>query len=254
MKTQQRHIVVFGAHALDAEVMAGAVVAKHTAAGHRATLVHMTRGERGHPSKDPTEYAVQLEREMKEAAKALGADALWLGYRAGELPISPEVATSVAATIRKLRPDLVVTHWRGSWHPRHVSTHYNVLEGIKLAALPCPQEELPPHRVETLYFGENCEDLEGFTPTVYVDITDTFHRWFETLNRYELFSLKRVRGSEGETSEITIPYADYYRTMATIRGIEAKVSYAQAFMEARRLVDLAFARGGRGRVLISRLL
>ena len=53
------HLMVIGAHAGDAENMAGALVLKHTRAGHRATIVHMTLGEAGHPTLDPEAYAVQ---------------------------------------------------------------------------------------------------------------------------------------------------------------------------------------------------
>ena len=36
------HLMVIGAHAGDAENMAGALVLKHTRAGYRASIVHMT--------------------------------------------------------------------------------------------------------------------------------------------------------------------------------------------------------------------
>lgn len=43
----QHHIMSIGAHALDAELMGGAVAIKYTREGHKATFVHITRGERG---------------------------------------------------------------------------------------------------------------------------------------------------------------------------------------------------------------
>ena len=52
-------IMVIGAHAGDAEVMAGATVLKHTRAGHQAVIVHMTLGEAGHPTLSPAVYAEQ---------------------------------------------------------------------------------------------------------------------------------------------------------------------------------------------------
>ena len=57
---EKQHIMVIGAHAGDAENMAGAVVIKHTQAGHSATIVHMTLGEAGHKTLSPAEYAEQL--------------------------------------------------------------------------------------------------------------------------------------------------------------------------------------------------
>jgi LmbE family N-acetylglucosaminyl deacetylase len=47
--SEQKCIMVVGAHAADAEIMAGATVLKHVEAGWRAVLVHLTLGEKGHP-------------------------------------------------------------------------------------------------------------------------------------------------------------------------------------------------------------
>lgn len=41
-------LMVIGAHAGDAEVMAGAVVVQHVHDGGKAMIVHLTLGERGH--------------------------------------------------------------------------------------------------------------------------------------------------------------------------------------------------------------
>jgi len=38
------HLVVIGAHAMDAEVMAGGLIAKGTKLGHKTTIIHMTLG------------------------------------------------------------------------------------------------------------------------------------------------------------------------------------------------------------------
>ncbi len=78
-------IMVVGAHAADCEIMAGAVVAKHTATGGEAVLVHMTLGERGHPSLPSEQYARQKQDEAQEAAARLRTRARFLPYRDGEL-------------------------------------------------------------------------------------------------------------------------------------------------------------------------
>lgn len=236
--SDQLHIMAFGAHAFDAEVMAGPVLAKYARLGHKATLVHLTRGERGHPTKPPEVYGPQLEMEMKEAARVLGCNVIWMGYKAGTIGTSESIMLDICDLIRRERPDYVITHWRGSVHPRHTSTHENVVGGVRYAAAESVVRELPPHRVRGLYFGENCEDLDGFQPDVYIDITDTFDQWFEALAKYELFAPRfRERDHEGKVIEAW-PYADYYRTMAVVRGHEVGVRYAKAFMSARAAYDL----------------
>jgi LmbE family N-acetylglucosaminyl deacetylase len=216
------HIAVIGAHAMDAEVMAGGLIAKATRSGHKATLIHMTRGERGHPFKKPEEFAEQLDQEMIEAARVLGAEVKWLGYSAGNLPIADEVSDKIYQIIMEINPTHIITHWRGSWHPRHVSTHYNVLKAIKMAIL------RHKFQLKGLYYGENCEDLNGFNPTIYIDISDVKDIWFDALTKYELFRLSLKNTN-------IIPYASYYNVISKIRGFEAGVPYAQAFMEERKL-------------------
>src|SRR5512144_532528 len=109
-------LMVIGAHAGDAENMAGAVVLKHTRAGHSATIVHMTLGEAGHPRLSPVEYAGQRRREVEDAARLMGAKALWLMYRDGELPVNDEIKFQVCDLIRQEKPDAILTHWKGSIH------------------------------------------------------------------------------------------------------------------------------------------
>jgi len=230
------HAMAIGAHAFDAEVMSGGLLAKLTSHGHCATLVHMTLGERGDPSKKPETYARQLEKELQEAAHILGSQARWMGYPAGQVPISDEVALSLCAAIRELKPDLVITHWRGSWHPRHVATHYNVVRAARLAADESVKCGHPAHRVRELYFGENCEDLDGFRPSIYFDIRQVYDLWLDALACYELFCRSVGRHGGSRDASLGIPYSSYYRSMARVRGLESGFVYAQAFMPAKRAV------------------
>mgnify|MGYP003881837741 CR=1 FL=1 len=227
------HLVVIGAHAMDAEVMAGGLIAKVTKLGHKATIIHMTRGERGHPFKKPEEFAEQLEQEMVEAARVLGANVIWLGYPAGSLPIADVISEKIYHIIMEINPTQIVTHWRGSWHPRHISTHYNVLNAVKKAVFN------QKFQLNNLFYGENCEDLNGFNPTIYVDISDVKDIWFDALTKYELFRLSL----NNTNNTNVIPYANYYNIMSRIRGLEAGVLYAQAFMEERKLWNFLDAQG-----------
>lgn len=235
--TQKGHLMVIGAHAMDAECMAGAVAAKYASQGHRVTLVHLTRGERGHPSKSPEEFAAQLDVEMPLAAQKLGAKYIWLGFPAGALPPGEAVGKAVGNLVRQEKPNSIVTHWLGSWHPRHVATHQAVLEGVKLAADPaCDLGKNEPWQVSDVLFGENCEDLKGFDPGVYVDVSDYVDRWMAALRQYELFQLNAVGG--GPRPHQGIPYQDYYQAIVRVRGLEAGCLAAQAFMACPRLTEI----------------
>jgi LmbE family N-acetylglucosaminyl deacetylase len=57
---------------MDAELMGGALAATVAVGGEEAMLLHLTRGERGHPATGTTDFAEQLDGEMAAAAQALG--------------------------------------------------------------------------------------------------------------------------------------------------------------------------------------
>ena len=48
MAESKVHIMAVGAHCADVEVASGLLIAKYTMAGHKATIVHLSPGEKGH--------------------------------------------------------------------------------------------------------------------------------------------------------------------------------------------------------------
>lgn len=210
-------ILVFGAHALDAELMGGPYcITRHDEDNDDFTFVHMTRGERGNKLKSPVEYGKQLEQEIPEVAKTMGGKSLWTGYIAGQLPSLIEITNDFKKILVDEDADTVITHWRGSLHDRHILCHDAVTAAVN-------QLNNEGHHI-ALFYGENCEDLNGFIPELYVKFSQaTLDKWIDGLNHYELF-----RGGV-----LSVPYYDYYTTMAKIRGIEKGIlPYARAFMVA----------------------
>lgn len=223
--TEDRKIklLVIGAHAFDAEIMAGGVVANYTSQGHAATFLHMTLGEKGHRTLSPEEYAVQKKEEAIACAEALGAKALFLPYKDAELPLNEEVKYEVADIIRAEKPDILITHWKGSIHKDHEYTHYIVWDAIFYAALPTFKRELPAHGIGSIYFAENWEDMEGFELDTYIDISSSYERWITAMQKYELF-----RGGAS-----SFRYADYYKALAVLRGCRGNFTYAECFMRPK---------------------
>ncbi len=212
--------MVIGAHAGDAENMAGACVLKHTRAGHAATIVHMTLGEAGHPTLAPEVYAEQRKREIEESAQRMGGKAIWLPYRDGELPVNDQVKFQVCDLIRQERPAIVLTHWKGSIHKDHVATHEIVRDAIFYAALPALKRALPVHRVRGVYFPENWEDMEGWRADVYLDVSDVWEDYVKVLRSHEL-----MRGGIS-----SFRYFDYYNALGTMRGCLGGFPKAVALM------------------------
>src|SRR2546428_4788910 len=155
---QRKCIMVVGAHAADAEIMGGATVLKHVDAGWRAVLVHMTPGEKGHRTLTPEDYAKVKAREAEAAARALGAESVMLSFRDGELPVSEEAQWAVADLIRERRPDVLVTHWRGSIHRDHRGTSLKGMESLFLVLLPAFKRRHPSHWPSEVFFAAQLQD------------------------------------------------------------------------------------------------
>ena len=216
-------VVAFGAHAFDVEVTAGGLLAKLGRQGSHITIVHMTLGESGHRAPGQTStYASQKREEAKRSAALLGAGVRVLEYPDARLPNDDDAKLAVCDLIREMRPDLVLTHWEGSWHKDHRNAHELVMDGLFFAGLPSLERERPACGVRAVLYPENWEDPVGFVPRHYEDITDVYQQWLEAIDVYAI--------SHGGFAGF--PYRDYYTSLARVRGCEIGVRYAEAFMTA----------------------
>lgn len=191
-------------------------------------MLHITRGERGNPKKSPSEYGKQLEREMEDCAHRLEAKCHWMGYVAGELPTEEEIIADLCTFFRRTRTNVVLTHWKGSYHPRHRLTHEVVLQAVLRMQDGAYLPHVPPCPAATLLYGENMEDQEGFVPGLYLDTTQVHEQWFKALSAYQLFT---------DDSVNKYPYQQFYRANSKLRGIEVGVDRAKAIMLQPSLAD-----------------
>ena len=215
-----RTILAIGAHAGDMELTCGALLVKQRQLGDRVVILHLTLGEGGNPRLSPREYGEQKRREATAAAAALGAEVIFGPFRDGELPDTDETKKYVAGVIRQVKPSLVLTHWQNSMHKDHATASAITRDAILLAALPAVELEHPAWRgVGSLWYAENWEDTEGFSPYIYVNVTGSLAKWREAVTRYEF-----VRGGISSFS-----YLSYYAALASVRGAEARKEHAIAF-------------------------
>lgn len=212
-------VVTVGAHMGD-EVAWGMALAAHKRQGASIGMLHLTPGEKGHPSMQPDEYAAQKHEEARACASVLGAEMWALPYKDGELPCNDEVKFAVADILREAKPKVVITHWHGSMHKDHTNTAKLFPDAQFYSALKTFERSLPAHSIQSLYFGENWEDLHGYVPEVLLEVTkEDMEVWEEAMTCYALF-----RG-EWETFE----YLDYYKALARTRGCENRSQYAVSF-------------------------
>jgi LmbE family N-acetylglucosaminyl deacetylase len=214
-----KRVVSIGAHSLDAEILGGPIMVKYARQGAHCTYIHVTQGRLEDPNatqEAKDDYLKELLDQNKCAAEKLGGDTIWLGYVSSNMPSSDEFAGRMEQYFIDEKVELVITHWRGSMHPRHINTHDAVVTAVKRL-----RERGNPIR---LVYGENFEDLVGFIPQAYFTLEqDEIDQWYAGMREYSVF--------RGEVNDF--PYYPYYSTIGKVRQIESNNNgYTVAYMYA----------------------
>lgn len=217
--TSIQRVVSIGAHSLDAELMGGPLILKYARQGAHCTLIHVTQGRLEDPAateEAKQQYLKDLLTMNQKAAEKLGADTIWLGYVSSNMPSLEDFAQRMEQYFVDEKVDLVITHWRGSMHPRHINTHDAVVTAVKRL-----REKGNPIR---LVYGETFEDLVGFLPQAYFTLNpEEVTQWYNAMKEYAVF--------RGEVNDF--PYQQYYPTIGKVRQIESNNSgYTVAYMYA----------------------
>lgn len=174
------------AHPDDCEFGCGGTLARWSARGATLTLVVLTDGSKG--SHDTTlgddELRDRREAEQCAAAAVLGiAHVRFLRAIDGELAATPELRLTLAAAIRELRPETVLTHdpW-GTYdlHPDHAVAGRLVVAALYEAREPRAARELaardlPPWRPRELYL------FRAAAPDHVEEVGDTFAQKLQAL-------------------------------------------------------------------------
>jgi len=213
------NVMAIAAHPGDAFFAMGAAVALAVRLEGQGVFLSLSLGERGSSTISPERYGALQREAAQSAARLLGAQAEFLNYPDGEIRASDEAKFAVCDFIRRYKPTVILTHWRGSWHKDHVACYEIVKDAIFYAGLPALTREHAAHNVPRLYFADNWEDATGFAPDAYLDVTPVFSAWLEAC---ALFPMWR-----GETG---FRYDDYYSSLSVERGCLCGWARAVALM------------------------
>lgn len=227
------HLMVVGAHISDAENMAGAAMLKHKRAGWEISIVHLTPGEKGHPTLPAEEYLKMRLADAKASGEFIGASVEILPYADGESQVTEEAAWKVADLIRKYRPTVLITHWRGSFHRDHNNCHDIVQNALFKAGLPAFKREHPAHRPQRILYAENWEDMEGYSADIYLDVTDVFSDYLKLLKTHALM----------RENYASFRYYDYYEALGAMRGALGGFDKAVTFMRSRSMYNYERQKG-----------
>lgn len=127
------------AHPDDLEFGAAAAVARWTGQGKQVVYCMVTSGEAGIDAMDPDECRRVREDEERASAALVGVDVVeFLGLPDGVLEYGVPLRKAIAASVRRNRPDIVVTgNFRDTWGGRnlnqadHIATGRAVLDAVR---------------------------------------------------------------------------------------------------------------------------
>jgi N-acetylglucosamine malate deacetylase 1 len=214
-------ILAIAAHPGDGMFTMGATLAQQIERGGSGVLLSLSLGEKGAPKNIPVQQYGDMQRAATEkAAHLLGAEALFLTYPDAEIPFNEESSLRVCDVIREQKPEIVVTHWSGSWHKDHQNCQLIVRDAIFYAGLQTLQRSRPAHAVSKLFYADNWEDASNFIPDTYLNIDAVCEKWLQACDFYPMW-----RGQTG-----FFRYNDYYSSLAVMRGCLAGFKKAVALM------------------------
>lgn len=214
-------ILAIAAHPGDGLFTMGAVLAQNINDGGAGALLSLSLGERGAPKDIPVQRYGEMQREATEkATHLLGADAIFFTYPDAEIPFNEESSLAVCDTIRQYKPDVVLTHWSGSWHKDHQNCYLIVRDAVFYAGLETLARSHPAHAVSKIYYADNWEDATNFLPDTYLDIAAVYDKWIQACDFYPMW-----RGQTG-----FFRYNDYYGALSVMRGCLSGFKRAVALM------------------------
>jgi len=205
-------VTCVGGHPDDPESGCGGTLALFAAAGHRVSIVYLTRGERGIDGKSLDEAARIRTAEAQHACEILQATPIFAGQIDGATEFNADRMRGFIELLTKERPDIVLTHWPVDTHIDH-----------QIASLLTFRAWLAARQSFSLFhFEVNAgEQTRLFLPTEYVDITPVRDQ-----KKRALFAHV---SQDGEAI-----YRDHHGPMEQFRGREIGVAAAEAFVHAAR--------------------
>jgi len=221
--TPQR-ILAVGAHPDDVEIACAGTLARCIERGDAISIIVMCNGNSASTSLGGEELAAVRSRELKDAAKVLGAESvIELGLPDFGVWLQRELLFKLTDAIRQVRPDVVITHFDADYGSDHNHTLKLVQDATLAASVPGVKTQQPA--ITTMPYLYMMEPLGGFgfQPQTYVDITATLQIKIRMLecHRSQMEWMNRYGGMDPR---------EYLETVAKFRDYQVGVKYAEGFI------------------------
>ena len=132
--------LMIGAHPDDMDLRASGLAMKLAEKGHKAVFLSVTNGNAGHMTMGKEELRLRRLKEMESAARVFGVTYDTLDVDDGYLTADIPTREKLMRYIRKIRPDVIVTHRSCDYHPDHRACGQLVCDCSYLVGVPlfCP--------------------------------------------------------------------------------------------------------------------
>lgn len=283
MPARPLRILSVGAHPADIFDQSGGTMAHHAARGDYVACVVLTHGARVHDQvisesmfhrqEVPTgeellemmaERSDLKAEEVRKACAILGfQDVFFFGEDDAVLLMRDATVRRLAAMLRQLKPDIVLTHFTREgdhFSNPHAIAGQITLYAIGYAASVDPADSNPPHRVAQVYFfgtgaastRRNLWDAEGgYYNDVFIDITDVAEKKLAAMDCLVsqgyggAYARKRIETSDGAFGQAArasyaegfirldaethdyLPVTDHALRLASYSDHEIMASYSQ---------------------------
>ncbi|WP_150273580.1 bacillithiol biosynthesis deacetylase BshB1 [Paenibacillus tepidiphilus] len=214
-------ILVFGAHADDAEIGMAGTIAKHTAAGKQVGICDLTEAEMS--SNGTVE---RRKQEAQAAAEVLGVSMRSnLGLPDRGLYGDERQLAAVTAEIRRYAPDIVFAPYWEDRHPDHIAASKLVEAAVFNSKLRKYMPELPAVAAPLLYFYF-INDL-GRTDLI-VDVTQQYAAKEQSLGCYRS-QFEKAPGEDVVSTPLNEGYIERVRARDMLLGQRKLIPFAEAF-------------------------
>lgn len=225
-------ILVFGSHPDDAELGAGATIAKEIANGKKVGIIDLTRGELG------TRGSAEIrDEEAARSAKLLGVSVREnLGFADGFFVNDKQHQLEVIRMLRKYRPDTVLCNAIEDRHIDHGKGSKLVRDACFLSGLikietklDATDEVQPPWRPKVVYHYIQWKNLK---PDFVVDVTGYIEKKTEAILAYSS-QFHNPKSKEPETPISSKNFLDSVKYRARDLGRLVGVEYGEGFTVER---------------------
>lgn len=209
------NVLAIGAHPDDIEIGCGGVLSLMKEQGHSLFLFVATDGSMGGEIQ-------QRKQEASQSAEILGARLEWGNFTDTMIIYCSSTVIWLESMLRDMmlhdhEPDIVFVH-----HPEDTHQDHRNLSMATITA--CRNEHC-------LLFYEGITTV-GFSPVVSFDITEHIKKKEALLRSHESQMRKVIRN----THETTL--LDFSHAMASLRGVHARVKYAESFVPHRMVMNV----------------